>query len=84
MGTMWPRGDWATPCGPFYAPAEQANCSSSKAFRRRSVSLPEGAVAQKQTDGKDTAIVVDVTRDQLRVAPEWKPNEPAIVRRAAN
>jgi len=37
-----------------------------------------------ETDGKDTNIVVDVTRDQLRVAPEWKPNEPAIVRRAAN
>jgi hypothetical protein len=26
-------------------------------------------------------VIVDLTRDQLRVAPEYKPNEPAVVRR---
>ncbi len=44
----------------------------------------EWSALRFEPDGKDTVIVVDVTRDQLRVAPEWKPNEPAIVRRAAN
>ena len=44
----------------------------------------EWSALRFEPDGKDTAITVDVTRDQLRVAPEWKPNEPAIVRRAAN
>jgi hypothetical protein len=32
--------------------------------------------------GRKTTVIVDLTRDQLRVAPEYKPNEPAIVRRA--
>jgi hypothetical protein len=32
--------------------------------------------------GKQTKIVLDMTRDQLRKAPEYKPGEPAIVRRA--
>ena len=32
-------------------------------------------------DGKQTVVIVDMTRDQLRVAPEYKPNEPAVVRR---
>jgi hypothetical protein len=44
----------------------------------------EWSALRFEADSKDTVIVVDVTRDQLRVAPEWKPNEPAIVRRASN
>lgn len=32
---------------------------------------------------KQPVAIVDVTRDQLRVAPEWKPGEPAAVLRAA-
>jgi predicted O-methyltransferase YrrM len=36
-----------------------------------------------ETDGKQTVVTVDVTRDQLRVAPEYKPSEPAVVRRAS-
>jgi hypothetical protein len=43
----------------------------------------EWSALRFEADGKDTVIVVDVTRDQLRVAPEWKANEPAIVRRAS-
>jgi hypothetical protein len=30
-------------------------------------------------DGAHIAIIVDVTRDQLRAAPEYKPNEPPFV-----
>jgi PRC-barrel domain len=44
----------------------------------------EWSALRFEADGKESVIVVDVTRDQLRVAPEWKPNEPAIVRRASN
>jgi hypothetical protein len=44
----------------------------------------EWSALRFETDGKESAIIVDVTRDQLRGAPEWKPNEPAIVRRASN
>jgi len=29
-------------------------------------------------------VIVEMTRDQLRVAPEFKPSEPAVVRRAAD
>ena len=36
------------------------------------------------TDRKQPAVIVDVTRDQLRVAPEYKPSEPAVVRRASD
>jgi PRC-barrel domain protein len=36
-----------------------------------------------ETEGKQPAVIVDVTRDQLRVAPEYKPNEPAVVRKAS-
>ena len=28
-------------------------------------------------------VIVEMTRDQLRVAPEYKPSEPAVVRRAS-
>ena len=44
----------------------------------------EWSALRFEADGKDTVIVVDVTRDQLRVAPEFKPSEPAIVQRASN
>jgi hypothetical protein len=33
--------------------------------------------------GPKPAVIVEMTRDQLRVAPEYKPNEPAVVRRAS-
>jgi len=34
-----------------------------------------------ENDGKRTIVIVDVSRDQLRLAPEYKPNEqPMIVR----
>ena len=33
-------------------------------------------------EGKQTKIILDMTRDQLRKAPEYKANEPAIVRKA--
>jgi predicted O-methyltransferase YrrM len=36
-----------------------------------------------ENDGKQPVVIVDMTRDQLRVAPEYKPNEPAVVRRAS-
>ena len=32
--------------------------------------------------GKQPQVILDMTRDQLRKAPEYKPNEPAIVRQA--
>jgi hypothetical protein len=35
-----------------------------------------------ESDGKQPVLIVDLTRDQLRVAPEYKANEPAVVRRA--
>lgn len=34
--------------------------------------------------GKHPTVIVDVTRDQLRAAPEYKPNEPAVVRRVSD
>jgi hypothetical protein len=34
--------------------------------------------------GKQSVILVDVTRDQLRRAPDYKPGETAVVRRAAD
>ena len=37
-----------------------------------------------QSDGKQPAVIVEMTRDQLRIAPEYKANEPAIVRRVAD
>ncbi len=35
-------------------------------------------------DGKQPIVIVEMTRNQLRVAPEYKPSEPAVVRRAAD
>lgn len=36
------------------------------------------------SDGSRLAILVDVSRDQLRAAPEYKPNDPAVVLRTGN
>jgi PRC-barrel domain protein len=33
-------------------------------------------------EGKQQQVILEVTRDQLRKAPEYKPNEPAVVRKA--
>ena len=41
----------------------------------------EWSALRFESDGKQTVVIVDLTRDQLRVAPEYKPNEPAVVRR---
>jgi hypothetical protein len=35
-------------------------------------------------EGKQPQIILDMTRDQIRRAPEYKVNEPAIVRRVEN
>jgi hypothetical protein len=37
-----------------------------------------------ERDGRQPVVVVEMTRDQLRVAPEYKPSEPAVVRRVAD
>ena len=34
--------------------------------------------------GKQPQVILDMSRDQLRKAPEYKPNEPAVVRKAAD
>jgi len=34
--------------------------------------------------GDKSVLPVDVTHDQLRIAPEYRPNEPAVVPRASN
>lgn len=34
-------------------------------------------------EGRQATGIVDVTRDQLRVAPEWKPSEPVVLVRAS-
>jgi hypothetical protein len=44
----------------------------------------EWSALRFESAGKQSAIVVDVTRDQLRRAPEYKPGEPAVVRRASD
>jgi PRC-barrel domain len=44
----------------------------------------EWSALRFERDGKRTMVIVDLTRDQLRVAPEYKPNDPAIVRRVAD
>ena len=41
----------------------------------------EWSALRFETAGKRSMVIVDLTRDQLRVAPEYKPNEPAVVRR---
>jgi hypothetical protein len=42
----------------------------------------EWSALRFESDGKQ-AVIVEMTRDQLRVAPEYKPSEPAVVRRAS-
>ena len=37
-----------------------------------------------ESDGKQPVLIVDLTRDQLRAAPEYKASEPAVVRRASD
>lgn len=37
-----------------------------------------------ESDGRQPVVIVEMTRNQLRVAPEYKPNEPAVVRRVAD
>ncbi len=44
----------------------------------------EWSALRFEQDGRKSVVIVDLTRDQLRVAPEYKPNEPAIVRRASD
>lgn len=44
----------------------------------------EWSALRFEKEGKRTTVIVDLTRDQLRVAPEYKPNDPAIVRRVAD
>ena len=41
----------------------------------------EWSALRFERDGKQPQIIVDMTRDQLRKAPEYKPNEPAVVRK---
>jgi PRC-barrel domain len=36
------------------------------------------------TDGDRSVLPVEVTHDQLRIAPEYRPSEPAVVPRASN
>ena len=36
------------------------------------------------TDGDRSVLPVEVTHDQLRIAPEYRPGEPAVVPRASN
>ena len=35
-----------------------------------------------EVEGKQPQVILDMTRDQLRKAPEYKPNDPAVVRKA--
>lgn len=44
----------------------------------------EWSAVHFEMDGKQPVVLVDVTRDQLRVAPEYKPNEPTVVRRVSD
>ena len=44
----------------------------------------EWSALRFESDGKQPVVIVEMTRDQLRVAPEYKPSEPAVVRRAAD
>ncbi len=43
----------------------------------------EWSALRFESTGKQPVILVDVTRDQLRRAPEYKPGDPAVVRRAS-
>jgi hypothetical protein len=44
----------------------------------------EWSALRFESDGKQPVVIVELTRDQLRVAPEYKPSEPAVVRRASD
>jgi len=37
-----------------------------------------------EREGRQPVVIVEMTRDQLRIAPEYKPSEPAVVRRVAD
>lgn len=41
----------------------------------------EWSALRFERDAKQPQIILDMTRDQLRKAPEYKPNEPAVVRK---
>ncbi len=43
----------------------------------------EWSALRFEQDGRKPVVIVELTRDELRVAPEYKPSEPAIVRRAS-
>src|SRR5207244_11769995 len=43
----------------------------------------EWSALRFEGDGKQP-VIVEMTRDQLRVAPAYKPSEPAVVRRASD
>jgi hypothetical protein len=42
----------------------------------------EWSALRFESEGKQQALILEMTRDQLRLAPEYKPNEPAVVRKA--
>ena len=42
----------------------------------------EWSALRFESDGKQP-VIVEMTRDQLRVAPEYKPSDPAVVHRAS-
>ena len=43
----------------------------------------EWSALRFEQDGRKPVVIVELTRDELRVAPEYKQSEPAIVRRAS-
>ena len=49
----------------------------------RKIAVEWSALALRAGRRQAAVVIVDMTRDQLRVAPEYKPSEPAIVRRAS-
>jgi hypothetical protein len=44
----------------------------------------EWSALRFEVEGKQPIVILDMTRDQLRVAPEYKPHEPAVVLRVAD
>jgi hypothetical protein len=44
----------------------------------------EWSALRFEADVKQPQIILDMSRDQLRKAPEYKPSEPAVVRKAGN
>ena len=43
----------------------------------------EWSALRFEQDGRKPVVIVELTRDELRVAPEYKQSEPAIFRRAS-